>query len=98
LTLASLVWVLGSISGGHLNPAVTIAFLFTGKTNPLLAVLYIFAQLLGAYAGAALLVSLAPVETAGKMSLTLVHADISLAQAWGVEAIITFILVITVFR
>jgi len=97
LTLASLVWVLGSISGGHLNPAVTIAFLFTGKTNPLLAVLYIFAQLLGAYAGAALLVSLAPVETAGKMSLTLVHADISLAQAWGVEAIITFILVITVF-
>lgn len=98
LTLATLVWVLGSISGGHLNPAVTIAFLFTGKTNPLLAFLYITAQLTGALSGAALLTSLAPLETAGKLSVTQIHPEITLAQAWGVETIITFILVLTVFR
>lgn len=98
LTLATLVWALGSISGGHLNPAVTIAFLLTGKTNPLLAALYILSQLVGAIAGAALLIQIAPLETAGKLSLTQVHPDITLVQAWGVETIITFILVLTVFR
>lgn len=96
--MATLVWVLGSISGGHLNPAVTIAFLFTGKTSFLLAILYVVAQLVGALAGASLLTSLAPLETTGSLSVTQVHKDITLAQAWGVETIITFVLVITIFR
>jgi aquaporin-4 len=98
LTLATLVWVLGSISGGHLNPAVTIAFLCTGKTNPLLAILYIAAQLVGAITGASLVTTFAPLETAGKLSVTKVHEEVGLLQAWGVETIITFILVLTVFR
>jgi aquaporin Z len=35
-------------SGGHLNPAVTLGFLMTGKIRPLAAVVYIAFQLIGA--------------------------------------------------
>jgi MIP family channel proteins len=34
-------------SGGHLNPAVTLSFLLTGKIKPVAAVAYIVIQLLG---------------------------------------------------
>jgi hypothetical protein len=66
LTLATLVWGLGNISGGHLNPAVTIAFLFTGKINPLLTVMYVAAQLIGAITGASILNSVVPDYARGK--------------------------------
>jgi len=55
LTLATLIWCLGNVSGGHFNPAVTISFLFTGKINPLLTILYVGAQLVGAITGASVL-------------------------------------------
>jgi glycerol uptake facilitator-like aquaporin len=97
LTLASLVWVLGNVSGGHLNPAVTIAFLFTGKINPLLTVMYIGAQLVGALTGAFILNDVVPTEARGTLSVTAVHSSINLAQAFCVELIITFILVLTIF-
>src|SRR5262245_50968674 len=39
-------------SGGHLNPAVTIGFLLTGKIKPIGALVYVIAQLVGATAAA----------------------------------------------
>jgi MIP family channel proteins len=96
LTLATLIWAVGSVSGGHLNPAVTAAFLFTGKINPLLAVLYMGSQVLGGLSGASLLKNIAP-DHGGSLSVTQVHPDVTLAQAFGVEAIITFVLVMTIF-
>lgn len=46
------VYATGSISGGHLNPAVTIAFASAGKFSWALVPSYILAQLLGAILGA----------------------------------------------
>ena len=97
LTLATLVWGLGNVSGGHLNPAVTIAFLFTGKINPILTVMYVIAQLVGALTGASILNSIVPESARGNLSITEVHPDVSLGQAFGIELIITFILVLTIF-
>jgi glycerol uptake facilitator protein len=48
------VYVTASISGGHLNPAVTIALASAGKFSWSLVPLYILAQLLGAMFGALL--------------------------------------------
>lgn len=50
LTLATMVFALGSTSGAHLNPAVTIALWTARKVSSLTGVLYIAAQLLGAWA------------------------------------------------
>lgn len=48
------VYAVGTISGGHLNPAVTLAMLAIGKIEAATAASYIVAQFLGAIVGAAL--------------------------------------------
>jgi len=48
LALSVAVSIFAGISGAHFNPAVTIGFLSTGRITPLLAVLYIIFQLVGA--------------------------------------------------
>ncbi len=97
MTLATLIWTMGNVSGGHFNPAVTIAFLFTGKINPLMTLMYIGAQLVGAITGSYILKSAAPEAAQGKLAITEVHPDVNLPQAFGVEVLITFILVFTIF-
>lgn len=52
LVLAVLVYVLGGTSGGHFNPAVTIALLGLRKILPRDAGIYIAVQLAGAVLGA----------------------------------------------
>jgi MIP family channel proteins len=52
LVLFMLVMTIGSISGAHLNPAVTLALLALRKIRPPDAAVYILLQLAGAVAGA----------------------------------------------
>lgn len=52
LTLMFLVYMIGSKSGCHINPAVTIMMFLTGHTKFVDALFYIIAQLLGGVAGA----------------------------------------------
>ena len=53
---ATLTQCFGHISGGHLNPAVTLGMLLTSKMTPLRALLYLVAQCGGSIAGAALII------------------------------------------
>src|SRR4051794_13927450 len=55
LAIGIMVSNLGHISGGHFNPAITLAFLATRRITAMLAVVYIAAQLLGAVIAAAFL-------------------------------------------
>jgi glycerol uptake facilitator-like aquaporin len=50
LTVALMMFSLGSTSGAHLNPAITIAMWTGRKISTLHAVVYVAMQLLGAYA------------------------------------------------
>ena len=52
LTLAILIYATANISGGHLNPAVTLATCLTGHTSWARGALYSIAQLAGAIFGA----------------------------------------------
>ncbi|MDE0445540.1 MAG: aquaporin [Spirochaetaceae bacterium] len=47
-TLMVLVWVIGPVSGCHINPAVTIAMLIAGKIEGGKAAVYIVVQVVGA--------------------------------------------------
>lgn len=48
-TLGLMVLILGSTSGAHLNPAVTLGHWIVRRIQPMQAVVYIAAQLLGAF-------------------------------------------------
>lgn len=50
--VAMAVYVVGWISGGHINPAVTLAFVIAGKTPLSLAPIYMAGQMIGAFLGA----------------------------------------------
>jgi aquaporin NIP len=52
LALFGVIVMFGAVSGGHFNPAVTLAVLTIKRINPLDAVIYILAQLIGAVGGA----------------------------------------------
>jgi MIP family channel proteins len=54
VALFALIITLGAVSGGHFNPAVTIAALVTRRIDPVDAVVYILAQLSGGVLGALL--------------------------------------------
>jgi MIP family channel proteins len=87
-----------NISGGHINPAITIGLWTVGRIENRKAVLYVVAQLLGAVLAAVVLRWLMPV-TAGHIkqygALT-IASDITTAGAILIEAVLTFFLAFAV--
>lgn len=55
LGLLAAIFAVGHISGGHFNPAVTVAMVLDGRTSMTDAVGYIIAQVIGAIAAAAVI-------------------------------------------
>jgi MIP family channel proteins len=88
-----------NISGGHLNPAVTVGFVVTRRIDAISAVTYLLAQLAGAVLAAALLQYFIPanVSRVGALGTPLIAGNITLATAIGLEAVLTFFLVSAVF-
>ncbi len=104
LALSMAVYASGHISGGHINPAVTIGMLVTGKIKPPAAAAYIVVQLLGATLAAFILSSCLPEAAvkAVKLGATLAQdkAGVNVLSSVNViivEAILTFLLVTTIF-
>ena len=52
LGLLAAIYAFGHVSGGHFNPAVTVAMVLDKRTTPVDAVGYIVAQIIGAIAAA----------------------------------------------
>ncbi|MFC1570587.1 MIP/aquaporin family protein [Candidatus Omnitrophota bacterium] len=52
--VAMAVYIAGWVSGGHINPAVTIGFIAIGELSPKEALPYISGQMIGAFLGAVL--------------------------------------------
>jgi aquaporin Z len=99
LVIAVMVCAAGPISGGHINPAVTLGFLVTRRIEPLLAVVYWIAQFSGAVLAALLLKWLLPSGVADQTSLGVpaVGAGLGSGKAVVIEAVLTFFLVWVVF-
>ena len=85
LTICMLVYATAHISGGHINPAVTIATMITGKTPAIKGVMFIIAQLLGGIVGAYLLYIAVP--SVAETALTFVLVFIVFATATDDRAI-----------
>lgn len=97
-TFAAMIYATSHISGGHLNPAITIALWATGHIKTLVGLGYILAQLIGSVVAALFLkiifTGISPQYYLGDTALA---AGVTPGVAILVEALLTFILVWTVF-
>ena len=99
IVLAVMITATMSISGGHLNPAVTIGLLVARRTTGQTAVAYIAAQLAGAVIAAWAVKAIFPIGVTRPIALgtPAIAGNIQLSQAIALEAILTFFLVSAVF-
>ncbi len=105
LILAIVVSATMNISGGHINPAVTIAMFCTGRIKPPLAIGYIISQLVGASVAGILLMFIfksmgeagAEAIIACKLGTPNLHAAVSPWMGVLIEIILTFLLVFAIF-
>lgn len=74
LAAATFIQSIGHISGGHINPAVTFAYLIGSQMSLFRAFFYIIAQCLGALAGAAVLYGVTPSNMKGNLALNTVRS------------------------
>ena len=99
LAIAVMVSAVGHISGGHFNPAITLAFLITRRMAPLLAAVYWVAQFAAATAGALMVKVIFPgnVVDRAKLGAPAVASVVGNGGALAMEAVLTFFLVWVVF-
>ncbi|CAK9224918.1 unnamed protein product [Sphagnum jensenii] len=97
LAISFLTGATGAISGGHLNPAVTLAFVVAGKETLMRAGLYVAAQLLGGTFGALLLKWSTPGTMVGSLGAHDLANGIYGAQGLLLEMVLTFVLVFVIF-
>ncbi|KAL3858935.1 hypothetical protein ACJMK2_009184 [Sinanodonta woodiana] len=97
LSVATVICIIGHVSGGHVNPAVTSAMLITRRISLARAFLFIVIQLLGAMVGAGILRLVTPNERQEALGCTMLGPGVGGFMGAGVELCITFVLVLTVF-
>jgi MIP family channel proteins len=99
LAIATMVSAVGHVSGGHFNPAVTVAAWVTRRMTSGAAVAYVVAQLAGATIGALGIRFLLPGSLWDPVTLgtPMVSPIITNWQAIVLEAVLTFLLVWVVF-
>ncbi|MBQ9313960.1 MAG: MIP family channel protein [Clostridia bacterium] len=102
LSIVAMAYSIGRISGCHVNPAVSLAMLISGKMSGKDFICYVVAQVLGAFAGAGLLLLIINNTTLGDIGLG-ANGYGELSQAglgmWGailVEIIATFIFIVAI--
>eukprot|EP01125_Pyxidicula_operculata_P010377 TRINITY_DN3419_c1_g4_i1.p1 TRINITY_DN3419_c1_g4~~TRINITY_DN3419_c1_g4_i1.p1 ORF type:complete len:302 (+),score=60.20 TRINITY_DN3419_c1_g4_i1:23-928(+) len=111
--LCTMVYATANISGGHLNPAVTLAIVATRKMPLLKGLAFIVCQCVGAILGSALIYGSVPNEVSSKVNygatIPAINSSygssiesgftfsIEPAQAFMIEVCLTFLLVFTIF-
>lgn len=99
LAIAVMVSAVAHISGGKLNPAISIGALVGGKVTPKMAAFEIVAQLLGAIVAAfCLKFSFSPqIAEAVSLGTPALGEGVAPITAMFIEAILTFLLVFVVY-
>lgn len=103
LSIVALAYVIGNISGCHVNPAISFAMFLDKRMDGKELLKYVIAQILGALAGAAILAliinsvfNLGDYTVTGLGQNVFGDYSINMFGAFIVEAILTFVFVFTV--
>jgi len=93
-----MIYAIGHISGAHINPAVTIAMAATRNIGLRDGLAYIISQISGACAASIMLMEIFPSELSSvNLGATSLGANIAPEMGILIEAILTFLLVFTIF-
>lgn len=98
LVVALAIYAVGTTSGAHINPAVTVALAAARRFRWAEVAPYVVAQLLGAFVGALLIVAYAGTRATdfGSVGLTSLGTGVNGLQGIVAEALGTFLLVFTI--
>jgi aquaporin Z len=98
LVIVAMAYSVGTISGGHFNPAVSLGCLLTGRMTGREFVEYILAQIVGAILGAIFLyVIFGTASGMGTNSYGAGHpVNLNTGQAFLVEVLLTFVFVLAI--
>jgi len=95
--ITALAFTIGHISGGHLNCAVTFAFVLSNRISPLRGLFYFLAQLFGGIVGALLLKALMPVSFwPSCFAANFLGPEVTPGMGFFTEMILTFFLLFVV--
>jgi len=99
LAIVAMAYVIGSVSGCHINPAVSLAMLLNKKISKINFIGYVIAQVAGAIVAAALLFMMTEfgvIDMTGAYGSNGVPDAGGIAAALAIEIILTFIFVLTI--
>lgn len=97
MALSGMLYAVGSVSGGHFNPAVSFAAWLRQKLSTAMFGGYVLAQLAGALLAATFLAGIFPDEvTLAALGTPALAAKISALKGIVIEGIITFVLVASI--
>ncbi|MCL2627296.1 MAG: aquaporin [Oscillospiraceae bacterium] len=99
LSIVAMAYVIGNVSGCHINPAVSLGALLDKRIDIIDFCGYVVSQVIGAIGGAALLMFVsgsAGVDETGNLGSNLVADAGGIGGAFVVEVILTFIFVLLI--
>jgi len=98
VALSTMIYTVANISGGHLNPAVTIALLMIRQIELFKALGYVGCQITGGIVGAGLMYGVMPHNVSDTIHLgaTTLAPGVTPGEGCAIEICLTFILVFTV--
>jgi aquaporin Z len=106
LSVVAMAYAIGHISGCHINPAITIGMVISGRMKASEAVIYIIAQVLGAIAGAGILLLIASGKDGYSVAANglgqngydaFSPAHYNLLSGFVAETVFTFIFLLVIF-
>ena len=95
--IAVAITAFGNVSGGHVNPAISIGFFVTGKISAIGFILYTVCQTLGGITGAGILHMITVDKIRGGYEILLPNPFVNDTQVVVCELIITFSLLFVSF-
>lgn len=102
LSIVAMAYVIGPVTGCHINPAVSLSMLITKKMTPKDFAGYVLAQVIGGIIGAAVLYAILSSSSLGTVNLgangyaELSSVGLNLIGAILVEVILTFVFIYTI--
>lgn len=98
LSVVAMAYTIGGVSGCHINPAITLGVLLSGRMKGKEAGMYMLFQVIGAIIGSAVLYLLVSTGSHNGPTTTGANSfgDGMMLQAFVVEAVFTFVFVLVV--